>query len=48
MNPYEPPEYNERDKYEPPVVDMTGMMITFTVFILLPIVTAYVASLCMD
>lgn len=48
MNPYESPQHEERVKYVPPVVDMTGMMITFTIFILLPIVTAYVASLCMD
>lgn len=48
MNPYESPQYEERVKYVPPVVDMTGMMITFTIFILLPILTAYVASLWMN
>lgn len=47
MNPYEPPP-EDNTKYEPPVVDMRGMIFTFIIFILIPFITIFVASLCMD
>lgn len=47
-NPYLPPANDEYIKYEPPIVDMSGMIITFTIFIVLLILTVVFVKLFID
>lgn len=44
MNPYDPPKYEIRNNYKPPIIDIWGLFFVFMIIIVVPILFIYILS----